>query len=181
MDKRVDQITLEAARRGDRSAQTALLRQLQDVWFRMCLSLLGKPDEAQDAVQETALRFLRDLPRFRGDSSISTWSLGIAINVTREMRRKARPMQLVGDEQLAAVQSTADSPDDNASDSERQSLLRSMLQHLTDRQREALTLRFFEEFSVEETAQAMQCAEGTVKATVHQALRILKNKLKQLT
>lgn len=180
MDKRVDQMTLEAARRGDRAAQTALLRQLQDVWYRMCLSLIGNTEDAQDAVQETALRFLRDLPKFRGDSSISTWSLGIAINVTREIRRKSRPMQLVGDEQLAAVRSPAGLPDESASDTETRSLVRSTLQHLSERQREALVLRFFEEMSVEETATAMNCAEGTVKATVFQALRILKSKLKQL-
>jgi DNA-directed RNA polymerase specialized sigma24 family protein len=40
-------------------------------------------------------------------------------------------------------------------------------------------LRFFEELSVQDTAQAMRCAEGTVKATVHQALRTLKAKLSQ--
>lgn len=180
MDRRVDQITLEAARRGDRAAQTRLLRQLQDIWFRMCLGLVGNAEDAQDAVQETALRFLRDLPKFRGESSISTWSLGIAINVTREMRRKARPMQLAGDEQLEAVRSAASSPGQRASDTEARSLVRSTLQHLSERQREAVTLRFFEELSVEETAAVMNCAEGTVKATVFQALRILKNRLKQL-
>ena len=48
------------------------------------------------------------------------------------------------------------------------------------KQREAVVLRFFEELSVEETARAMGCAEGTVKATVHQAIRALKEKLRQL-
>ena len=45
--------------------------------------------------------------------------------------------------------------------------------------RRTLTLRFFEELSVEETATAMGCAAGTVKATVHQALRTLREKMKQ--
>ena len=44
-----------------------------------------------------------------------------------------------------------------------------MLADLPDRQREAIVLRFLEELSVEQTAAAMGCAEGTVKATVHQA------------
>lgn len=177
MDRRVDQNTLEAARRGDRSAQAVVVRQLQDVWYRMCLGLLGRDDLAQDAAQETALRFLRDLPRFRGESSVSTWSLGIAINVTREMRRKPRAMQWVDDEPLAMIEGENNSPAENASSSESQSLVRSTLQHLSDRQREAIVLRFFEQMSVEQTAAAMGCAAGTVKATVHQALRILKTKL----
>src|SRR5947207_924150 len=59
-------------------------------------------------------------------------------------------------------------------------LLKQTLAALPDRQREALTLRFFEDLSVEQTAEAMGCAAGTVKATVHQALRALREKMKQL-
>jgi RNA polymerase sigma factor (sigma-70 family) len=51
---------------------------------------------------------------------------------------------------------------------------------LPDRQREAIVLRFFEELSVEETAAAMNCAAGTVKATVHQALRAMRARLENV-
>lgn len=178
----MDQITIEAARRGDRGAQAALLRELQDVWFRFCLGLLGNADDARDAAQETALRFLRDLPRFRGDSSISTWSIGIAVNVTREMRRKARPMKLLDSDEDAgaADQDSAAGPDERLLAGESQSLVRSTLNGLPQRQREALLLRYFEGLSLEEAAAAMGCAVGTVKATVHQALRALRTKLRQL-
>ena len=63
---------------------------------------------------------------------------------------------------------------------EEREVLRRALSDLPERQREAVVLRFFEELSVEETARAMGCAEGTVKATVHQAIRALKEKLRQL-
>ncbi len=181
----MDQITLEAARRGDRGACATLLRELQDPWFRLCMGLLGgNQEDARDAVQETALRFVRDLPRYRGDSSIMTWSMGIAINVTREMRRKMRPVETIDDEtnnDLAATQRAArPAPQDHASLKESKSMLHETLNQLPQRQREALMLRYFEELSVEDTAAAMGCAAGTVKATVHQALRVLRNKLTQL-
>lgn len=184
-----DQSTIEAARGGDRQAQASLLRELQDPWFRFCVSLLGNPDDARDAVQETALRFLRDLSRFRGNSSIMTWSMGIAINVTREMRRKARPtMRIAGgdgdDGDSPGMQleddDSAGTPQQQAATEESREKIRALLKDLPERQREAVLLRYFEEMSVEETASAMNCAVGTVKATVHQALRALKNKLEQL-
>ena len=56
--------------------------------------------------------------------------------------------------------------------------MHAMLAELPQRQREVVTLRYFEELSVEETAQAMQCAEGTVKATLFAALKTLRVKLK---
>ena len=178
----MDQITLEAARRGDRGAQANLLRELQDPWYRFCLSLLGNADDARDAVQETAFRFLRDLSRFRGNSSITTWSLGIALNVTREMRRKVRPALRIEPENdfIPAKLGATDTPDGRAVFSESQSMLRESLDGLPERQREAVLLRYFEELSVEETAAAMNCAVGTVKATVYQALRTLRNKLGHL-
>lgn len=176
--------TLAAARRGDREACAALLSSLQDTWYRLCLGLLGNADAARDATQETALRFLRQIEGFRGDSQLRTWSLGIAINVVREVRRRSqKTMRLVSDldEARPLVGGEAEpAPHAAAALSEMRDRLHLVLAELPDRQREAIVLRFFEELSVEETAAAMQCAEGTVKATVHQALRSLRQRLGQL-
>lgn len=143
------------------------------------MGLLDRAEDAHDAVQETALRFLRQLPQFRGESSIMTWSMGIAVNVAREIRRKKKPMQQFDAEIEPPVRTHRHvaSPDETAAASEAHSVLRGTLNDLPERQREALLLRYFQQLSVEETAQAMDCAVGTVKATVHQALRSLRAKL----
>ena len=171
----MDEATIEAGRRGDRRAQARLLDAFQDVWFRFCLSQLRDQDLAADATQETALRFLKQLANFRGESQLQTWSLGIALNVVRELRRKRSTEALEDDVQLATQRSSAGSLD--LEDKEEQAQMRKVLDTLPDRQREALVLRFFEDLSVEQTAAAMNCAVGTVKATVHQALRALRQKM----
>jgi RNA polymerase sigma-70 factor (ECF subfamily) len=179
----VDDVTVQAARIGDRPAQARLLRWLQDPWYRLSLSLLGDVEKAREATQETAVRFLRQLPLFRGDSSIRTWALGIAINVAREMRRSPRAATGVAEwddlaVSLANVRRTSrPGPDVAAELAEQRDRLRAVLDDLPQRQREAVVLRFFEELSVEDTAAAMNCAPGTVKATVHQALRSLRERL----
>jgi RNA polymerase sigma-70 factor, ECF subfamily len=174
----VQDTTLEQARHGNRDALAVLLRALQDSWYRMSLSLLADPDLAHDATQETAVRFLRHLPAFRGDSQLRTWSLGICVNVVREIRRSSRGHRSLED---GAGPSTAWDgallPDVAAERAEEAQSLRDMLGTLPQRQREAVLLRYFEDLSVEQTAHAMQCAAGTVKATVHQALRTLRRKL----
>ena len=173
----MDAATIEAARRGDRRAQARLLGALQDVWYRFCLSQLRDADKAADATQETALRFLKHLPDFRGDSQLQTWSLGIALNVVRETRRKRNPDAL--DSENAPEVAVTQRVTGELEDRESKQMLRQTLDTLPDRQREALVLRFFEEMSVEQTAAAMNCAVGTVKATVHQALRALRQKMSQ--
>lgn len=172
----MDAAAIEAARRGDRAAQAQLLSALQDVWFRFCLSQLrGDRDRAADATQETALRFLKQLGSFRGESQLQTWSLSIALNVVREQRRKRQLDELDSAQEPAAATPRAARLTE---DEEETAILKQTLAALPDRQREAITLRFFEDLSVEETAAAMNCATGTVKATVHQALKALRAKLK---
>lgn len=179
----MDDVTVQAARLGDRPAQGRLLRWLQDPWYRLCLSLLGDVDTAREAAQETAVRFLRQLPLFRGESSVRTWALGIAINVAREMRRSPRASTGVAEwDELAlspgyGKRTMRPPPDVAAELAEQRDRLRAVLDDLPERQREAVVLRFFEELSVDETAAAMQCAAGTVKATVHQALRSLRQRM----
>jgi RNA polymerase sigma-70 factor, ECF subfamily len=175
----IDLIT-QQAQQGDRVAQAKLLRELQDPWYRMSLSLLRDADRARDATQETGLRFLKLLPRFAGNSSLTTWSMGIVINVVREMRRDTVRHESSGDVTTLEMTGNHPSPDQITAGSEQAAMLRATLDSLPDRQREAIVLRFFENLSVEEAAVAMNCATGTVKATVHQALRVLRNKMKQL-
>ena len=169
--------TVQAARNGDRAALASLLRELADSWFRFALSLLGNAEQARDATQETGLRFLKAIPAFRGDSQLQTWSLGIALNVVREMHRKSRAIPQDRQDYLAMLREPPLSPHVSAQNTEQREVLHAVLANLPDRQREAIVLRFFEELSVEETAAAMNCAEGTVKATVHQALRSMRQKL----
>src|SRR5262249_7222076 len=129
-------------------------------------------------------RFLKQLASFRGESQLQTWSLGIALNVVREVKRR----RILGDgdaqlDQVATENNSVGSASGNPGSLEEAELkdaLRSTMSTLPDRQREALVLRFFEELSVEQTAEIMGCATGTVKATVHQALRALREKMKQL-
>jgi RNA polymerase sigma-70 factor, ECF subfamily len=167
----VTEQTILDARNGNRVARDELVRALQDIWYRFCLSLLRNNTLALDATQETALRFLRDLSKFDRRSSIKTWSLGIALNVVREIRRSRNA---TGAEETPDREDPGASPLQLAERSEATGMVRQLLADLPERQREALLLRFFEDRSVEQTGQIMNVAPGTVKATVHQALRALR-------
>ncbi len=170
-----DPRVIKKAQAGQRKAQAELIRQLQDPWYRCCLAMLGDTHAAADAVQETAMRFIQHLPAFRGDSQLKTWALGIALNVCRELRRAQsnQPAALIDQHDTPHP---APSPDARAIAGEQRNQLNLLLDQLAPRQREALVLRYFEQLTVDQTAQLMDCAPGTVKATVAQAL----DRLRQL-
>lgn len=170
MSDEPDRMTLQRARRRDRAAQAMVLRSLQDRIWRVCRSLLSDRGLAEDAVQETALRLLDGLTRFDGRSSAGTWATGIALNVCREMRRGELRAKLPPAHAFEVVQGARTADDEL----ER---LPAALAKLPERQREAVVLRFLEAMDVNETAELMGCAPGSVKASVHAGLANLRQML----
>ncbi len=168
---------LTAARRGDERARHTLLERMQDPWYRVCLALLANADAAREATQEAAVRTLRRLGRYSGrhGATVQTWATGIAINVCRESRRRQRRARCWQALDAAAVPAhPADAPDARACRAEQAQRMRQLIAALPQRQREAIVLRYYEQMNLQQTAAAMGCAVGTVKATTAQALRQLR-------
>lgn len=153
-------------RSGDRQAAAALLRLMQDRWYRYCLAQLRRSHEAEDATQEVALRVLRGLGRLREAGRFETWSFGVALNVCREARRRGARHR-AGDLEGHEPAHTPRLPEDH-------SRLHDALGLLPPRQREAVTLRYLQGLTIEQTADAMRCRQGTVKAAVHRGLKSMR-------
>lgn len=124
----------------------------------LCLRLLGRPELAAEAAQETMLVAVRRLPEFRGESSFHTWLHAIARHVC--MRAKARRQDLLGLEDLF-------DPEDSARDAlaalrreERDALLSEASRAvLTPEEQEALVLRYELGVNYEEIAALLHLEE----------------------
>lgn len=160
---------MRAASTGDDRAFGILATKVQDDLFRFALAQGLRHADAAEASQETLLRAYRSRSTWRPDGNVKTWLLGITMNVVRELRRRADRAASLGLEPalLADARSLTD-------DDDRMGRLAKALAKLPDRQREAVSCRYLRRMSVRETAAAMGCAEGTVKATVAAALANLR-------
>lgn len=150
---------LQRAAEGDDVALGSLVRRTQaDVW-RLC-SALGSPGEVDDLVQETYLRMIPAVSRFRGDASVRTWLLTIARHVCADhVRRRERQRRLMH----RLEQNTL--PEQEPAPSEPDALLDS----LTSEQREAFVLTQMLDLSYEQAAQVIGCPIGTVRSRVFRA------------
>lgn len=84
-----------AAVEGDDVAFGELVRATQDVVWRLC-SALGSPGEEEDLVQETYLRAVRSIDRYRGEAPVRVWLLAIARHVCADhVRRRQRQRRLI--------------------------------------------------------------------------------------
>jgi RNA polymerase sigma factor (sigma-70 family) len=100
------------------------------------------------------------------------WVYVVALNTERSRWRRER-RERPEDDETTAVTVTADP----AGPVVATVVLRDALTRLTSRQRAAVVLRFLADLTVADIADVMGCAEGTVKATLHQALRKLRVEL----
>ena len=141
---------LRAGQAGDRAALDQLLARHERRLLAVCHGILRNADDAEDAAQETFLRALRALPRFRGEASFRTWLLRIALNVCLNWKRDRRPTEPW--EEVETVPAV-DSPEEIV-------LLRmevaQALAHLPPERRAVLLLREMEGCSVEEIGAAMR-------------------------
>lgn len=153
---------------------------MQDRWYRFALANTNQPDMAMEVVQETALRVLGSLHDFSGQSAFSTWTLGIVLNVCRETKRKAAREQMRWRLRLAWFERSEPSQHDALQQAEHRDLLHRFVAELSDRQREVISLRYFEHCTTRQTAELMNVSEGTVKATLAQAIAQLRCKWSDL-
>lgn len=155
---------------GDRAALTAFIRATQqDVW--RFIAHLGHASTADDLTQETYLRAMKSLPRFRGDSSAKTWLLSIARRVCVDEVRHAqsRPRVSSGIDWIAAADATR-TYRPRWEDMVEVNLL---LADLPAERREALVLTQILGLSYHEVAEVTGCPIGTVRSRVARAREAL--------
>jgi len=129
------------------------------------ISLTGNVDRADDLVQETMLRALKNIDSFEPGTNMSAWLFTILRNLFRsEYRKRKREVE-------DATGMYADSLKSQPEQSTRLEFeeLRAALDKLPDDQREAVILVGASGFSYEEAAAICGCAVGTIKSRVNRA------------
>jgi RNA polymerase sigma-70 factor (ECF subfamily) len=156
-----------AARLGDDRALGALVRATQDEVVRLCAHL-GSPADAEDLAQDTYLRAVDALDRYRGDAPFRTWLFGIARHVCADhVRRRVRRQRL--DALRPPRREHAAGPDEHVEALD-------LLDALEPDQRSAFVLTVIMGLEYAEAAAACGCPVGTIRSRVNRArdrLRVL--------
>jgi RNA polymerase sigma-70 factor (ECF subfamily) len=160
---------LRAGQAGDRAALERLLAPHKGPLFALCYGILGDADDAEDAAQETFLRVLRGLARFRGDASFRTWLFRIAVNLCLNWKRDRRPTEPL-DEARVLLSLPDDSPETLAL---RHLQMREALGTLRPQQRAALLLKEREGWNVAEIGAALRWNKKRVENELYRARRAL--------
>lgn len=168
-------------RAGDYAALEALLREHQAALYRLAVSMLDDPTEADEALQDAFVAAVRRLDTYRGESSFGTWLYAITLNVCRSRLRKHRARERL----LQAVQTflhmngqPEPHPEDAVIQHEADAALWQAIQKLDDRHREVVILRYYHELRLKDIAQIAGVSERAVRDRLHAAHERMRTQLK---
>jgi RNA polymerase sigma-70 factor (ECF subfamily) len=166
--------TIRRARLRDESAWNDLVHQHQEAIFRLAYLILGNADDAKDIAQEAFIRAYDNFESFDSDKPLRPWLYRIASNLAYNHRRSAG-------RRWAALQRFRRSRSDNpprlpevlSIEQSEAKNLRDAVARLKRADQEIIYLRYFMDLSVDETANSLGIASGTVKSRQHRALKRL--------
>jgi RNA polymerase sigma-70 factor (ECF subfamily) len=171
---------LALARGGDDRAFAALVDRYESAVAATVIGMLGRGDESEDVGQETFIRFHRSLHKFRGESSLKTYLVHIAINLSiNALRRRRRTLlRFVNqDETTSEAPEPRTGPAGEVEVSELQAVVQDAVARLGEKHRAVVVLRLFHEYSTRETAQMLGVPEGTVLSRLSRAMKELEAQL----
>jgi len=152
---------------GDEAAFATIVEAHKDMIYTICRRTLGNAHDAEEVFQDTFVSAHRNLPRFRGDSKLSTWLYRIALNRCRDhmaskASRQARRTASLDSQSMAGVRESLRHNQTDAAET-----VREALGFLPEEYRTAINLHCLMGYSYDEAGDIMGVPGGTVKTYVH--------------
>ena len=137
-----------------------------DMLYRLCLVMLRNTADAEDAVQETYIKYMMSSPPFNDSEHEKAWLIKVATNKCKDMLRFRIRHITESDELLK----------DYPMDSESSGILEALAE-LPEKFRIAITLHYVEGYKVEEIAKMLGKTASAIKMRLEKGRKLLKEKL----
>ena len=158
-----------------------LIAQHQRRLYRFVIKYIDHPDDAADITQQAFAEAARTIANFRGDSKLSTWLFGIAMNMVRNYLSRAphRVHKFETDESLLGLASAEPDPSDSLVQKEMLILAEKAFGELPAEMSEVLGLVAVDEISYQDAADMLDIPLGTVRSRVSRARAALRSQFEE--
>lgn len=161
----VDELLVKKAAKGDAMAFLTLSKNYQAGLYKTAYGILHNEHDAADAVQEALLKSYKDVNNLRKPQYFKSWLYRILVNRCMDIIRQRQRVTPVEEIWL---------PDTVEHDSASKLDIAQAVATLNDKHRVVVILRFFEDMTLQEIANVLDCPVGTVKSRLHRALKQLR-------
>jgi RNA polymerase sigma-70 factor (ECF subfamily) len=152
--------------------------------LRFVFASVRDMDVAETLTQDCFWNAYRYRKAFRGDCSVHTWLIKIALNLIRDHARNRRfqfwrKAERVHVEEIHHWPVRSISPEDKASINEQVQAVWEATKALSERQRSVFLLRFVEDLDIIEIAQSTGLSQNAVNVHLFRAVRVIRKRLGQ--
>lgn len=174
---------------GDEKAYRELIERYQRQVYSVALRMLRRAEDAEDVSQETFIRVFRSIDRYDPTRPFAAWLFTITsrLCIDHIRRRRVRPISLFQrdpesqEERTIEVVDPGLRPDEETSRIEEERNAQELIDSLPPHYRIVVMLRHQQDLSYDEIAEALKLPLGTVKARIHRARALLKQRLEERT
>ena len=146
----------------------SVINRYQDTVYRVALHCLGRPQDAEDAMQDVFLRLYIRKESFESEEHLHRWLIRVTINVCRDMLKNPWRRRRVSLDRV---------PEPIFEQPEQKELYQEVL-NLPEKYRVVLVLFYYEEFSTKEIAEILGLGQSAVTTRLSRARSLLKQRLK---
>jgi len=170
---------IESCRRGDRDAFRALYEMYKDRVYSIALYFFhGDAATAGDVTQQVFLKLMTSIGQFRGDAEFSTWLYRLVVNACTDAARRRKVDAVNADSSSMEAGAGPGSQEEDYARAQMANSVREAVSALPPKLRIAVLLRYFDDLSYEQMAEALHCSMGTVASRLSRGHKILAQRLK---
>ena len=181
---------VKKAQSGDFEAFSQLIEKYKNKIYNLGLKLSGDRHDAEDILQETFLKAVDNIDKFRGDSSFGTWLYAIAVNAVRALHqsRKKADLRPIEEYLPGGHGSTGDTkelfewgdPHELLEQKELNEIIDNALAEMPDKYSAPFILRYFEDLPVKDVAATLNLSLAAAKSRILRARLALRERLSEV-
>ena len=160
---------------GDQKAFAILVDRHVSGLSALAAQMLGDVHMAEDIVQSVFLKTWQMLPKWEtGNAKLITWMRRVTVNACLDHLRKHKPVYT---DRLPDTPSRDNDPEQNLNQSQKRSHIKTMMLALPERQSAAMSLFYFQELSLQDSAEVMNISPSAFESLLRRARTTFKKQL----
>ena len=164
---------VQKARSGHSMAFGKLVEKYQDRILDLVYDFTGDYDKAKDIAQDVFLKVFVKISSFEGKSNFATWLHRVAINTCLDELKKTKKKSFLifsDSDEMDRIE------DKSLVDNNEVPDIDLKMNKLSKQQRTAIILRFYNDMTIDEISQIMDCSDNTVRTHIYRAVEKLKKR-----
>ncbi|OIU66434.1 sigma-70 family RNA polymerase sigma factor [Rossellomorea aquimaris] len=155
-----------------------IFKEYSDDVYRLIFTYVKKKEIAEDLVQEVFIKCYKNIDDFKGNSSVKTWIISIAINQCKDYLRSAYSRYVYLSDKISSLaKGNTKTPEDLVLENNEKDLLTKEILSLPIKFREVIYLYYFQELKIREIADVLGVNENTMKSRLSRAKELVKKNI----